>query len=61
VFNPGSCGQPHDCVPLAAHGVLDTQTGEAHVQRAEYDIGVVQARCAELGFDAAVCDIPSKV
>ena len=54
LFNPGSCGQPRDYVPLASYGLLDTDTQEARIERVPYDIAAVQNRCEELGFDASV-------
>ena len=57
LFNPGSCGQPRDYVPLAAYGVLDAQSREARIGRVAYDIAAVRDRCASLGFSPAVRDI----
>ena len=38
ILNPGSVGQPRDGDPRAAYAVLDTETNEADIRRAKYDI-----------------------
>jgi putative phosphoesterase len=57
LFNPGSCGQPRDYVPLASYGTYDTDRREARVSRVAYDIDTVRERCEALGFSPAVRDI----
>ena len=57
LFNPGSCGQPRDYVPLAAYGVLEAQPPAGRIGRVSYDIDAVSERCEELGFSPAVREI----
>ena len=44
IVNPGSIGQPRDSDPRAAYAIFDTDSGEIHFHRTEYDIAETQKR-----------------
>ena len=51
VLNPGSVGQPRDCNPKAAYAILDADSGSVDFRRVTYDVGDLQRRLQQIGWD----------
>jgi len=60
VLNPGSVGQPRDYNPAPAFAILDTETRQAALCRATYDVAGYQERLRNLGWDEAAIAILSR-
>jgi predicted phosphodiesterase len=50
LVNPGSVGQPRDGNPKAAFGILDTAAQSMELVRADYPIGLAQAKIVRAGL-----------
>jgi putative phosphoesterase len=50
VFNPGSVGQPRDFDSRASYAILDTETKDVEIKRADYDIEKTAEKIMEKGL-----------
>lgn len=50
LINPGSVGQPRDGDPRAAYAILDLETDELRLERAEYDVDLTAQRIQAAGL-----------
>lgn len=57
IVNPGSVGQPRDWDPRAAYATIDLATGAVEHRRVAYDVGALQSRLRDLGWDPAMINI----
>jgi putative phosphoesterase len=57
IVNPGSVGQPRDWDPRAAYATVDLATGIVEHRRVAYDVGALQTRLRNLGWDPAMIKI----
>lgn len=57
LINPGSVGQPRDWNPKASYAILDTETSEVSINRATYNVALVQKQLNEIGCDKEMIEI----
>ena len=50
IINPGSCGQPRDGIPGAPYAIVDTESREVVMARAEYDADAAERDAAAVGL-----------
>jgi putative phosphoesterase len=61
LLNPGSVGQPRDGDPRASYALVDLDTGEVELRRAEYDVAAMQRRLERQEWDRHIVSVLGQI